>query len=194
MRAVRFGIVGVVAMALVSTSAVASPPPSPEASASRLSGRSARDVAEKLVSRAVKRSPRLDTAAFRECDRRLGRTDCLFIVHGQTPNAEFDCRFKVVVRGHRHRSGRIVARTCQETLRPLLTSARAREAIASISEARGGSDSLIELDRISRSAFNGYAAWPADTERGPVCVLKLSAELVPTGAVLVQTHGVTCAA
>ncbi len=145
----------------------------------------------------MRRSPRLDTAALRECDRNSGRIDCVFVAHGQTKNAEVDCRLKVEVRrGHGHPSARILARTCQVALRPLLTSARAREAIASVAETRIGSDSAIELDRVSRSVFLGFVAWPPPDEsdgRTP-CVFKFVAELVPPDTVLVDGRGVTCAA
>jgi hypothetical protein len=196
MRVARYVLAAVLTGALVIPASATADAPSPSAPPLyRLEASKARSIGEKLVRRAVRRSPRLDGAAFRECIRTLRGMECLFVGYGLTAEAEFVCRFKVQVRGrHGHPHGRIVARTCQKTLRPLLTSARAREAITLVAEERIGSDSLIELHRVARSAFVAYAAWPADADGPPVCVLKLTAELLPSEAVLVRPRGVTCAA
>jgi hypothetical protein len=79
------------------------------------------------------------------------------------------------------------------TPRPLLTAAAAREAFVSVAEARIGADAPIELERVTRSTFNGYAAWPAGGDTPPVCQLKLTAELQSSGVILVTPRGVTCA-
>ena len=190
----RYVMAAVLAVALaIPASAAATPAESSAPPLLRLKASKARAIGAKLVHRAVRNSPRLDSAAFRECARTLRGVDCLFVAHGLTAEAEFVCRFKVEVRGHHgHPRGRIIARTCQKTLRPTLTSARAREAIVSVAEARIGSDILIQLDRVERSMFVGYVASPPD--QGPLCVLKLTAEILPSEAVLVRPRGVTCAA
>jgi len=188
MRASKYTVIGMALALLVltATQAVAS------SAAQRLTTPAAREVAATLVEKAVKRSPRLETADFRECDWRLRRIDCLFVTQGQTANATFDCRFKVVVRrGHRHLVGRIVARACEVAPQPVLTAARATEAIAAVAEARMGPEAPVVVLRQTRSRFLGYAASPPDNGP-PVCVLKLSAELLPTGLVRVQTHGLSC--
>jgi hypothetical protein len=188
-------LAGIAVLASPVAAVAISPDAGPAQSLQRLNPPTARVISAKLVRRAVRRSERLQESEFRACERRRGRIDCVFVARGTTENAEFDCRLKVSVRGrHGHPAGRIVARTCQQTLRPLLSGARAREAMASVAEARTGSDALLEVERTSRSAFQGVAAWPPDGERAPICVLELSAELEPSGAVLVKTHGVTCAA
>lgn len=193
MRTSRYVLAVILTMALaIPVASAAAPADFSAAPHYRLKASKARAIGAKLVHRAVTRSPRLDAAAFRECIRTLRGMECLFIGTGLTTGAEFVCRFKVEVRGHHgHPRGRIVARTCQKTLRPLLTSERAREAIVSVAEARIGSDILLQLDRASRSRFVGYVASAGD---GPLCVLKLTAELLPSEAVLVRPRGVTCAA
>jgi len=181
-----------VALAMPAAAAADSSSPPP---LHRLKTSKARGIGEKLVHRAVRRSPRLEGTAFRECIRTLRGIECLFVAHGLTPEAAFVCRFKVEVRGrHGHPRGRIVARTCQKTLRPLLTDARAREAIVSVAEERIGSDVLLQLDRVSRSMFVGYVASSDDPAQRPLCVLKLTAEILPSELVLVRPRGVTCAA
>jgi hypothetical protein len=193
MRTSRYGLAAVLTMALAIPAASAAAPADFSAPPLyHLKASKARAIGAKLVHRAVKRSPRLETAAFRECVRTLRGMECLFVGAGLTPDAEISCRFKVEVRGHHgHPRGRIVARTCQKTLRPLLTDERAREAIVSVAESRIGSDILLQLDRTSRSTFVGYVA-SADDD--PLCVLKLTAEMLPSEAVLVRPRGVTCAA
>ena len=193
LKCLVLGMATVLAM-LAATPAVAlhrSPTPPLQ----RLGMPGARGAAEKAVRRAVNRSRRLDTEALRSCDRDRHEVDCLFIVRGETANAEFDCRFNVVVRGrHGHPVGRIVTRACQVALRPLLTHAAALAAITSVAERRVHEETLIELERTSRSSFLGYVAWPPSADRPPVCILELSAELVSTGAVLVKSRGLTCEA
>ena len=195
MRTSKYLLAAILVVALaIPASATAAGADSSSPSLYRLETSQARAIGAKLVHRAVRRSPRLVDTTFRECVRTLRGVECLFVGHGLTREAEVVCRFKVEVRGHHgHPRGRIVARTCQKTLRPLLTSERAREAIVSVAEARIGSDILLQLDRLSRSGFVGYVASAADTDE-PLCVLKLTAELLPSEAVLVRPRGVTCAA
>lgn len=196
MRTSRYVLAALLAVALAApASTSAAPSDSPTPTLYRLKASKARSIGQKLVRRAVRRSPRLDTAAFRECARTLRGIQCLFIAHGLTADAEFACRFKIEVRRtHGRPSGRIVARTCQKTLRPTLTVERARDAIASVAEPRVGPGGQIQLFRVSRSLFIGYAT-PSPPEGGePFCALKLTAELLPDNAILVRTRGTACLA
>lgn len=81
----------------------------------RLKKKDARRVSRRLVRRAVKRSPRLESFSLDRCSRRAPRRiDCRLTATGDTSRQRTTCYFKVAVRAKNRRpKGRIVSRRCE---------------------------------------------------------------------------------
>jgi len=193
MRDARCGVAIVVTMLLVLTAvpAFASTSGLP---LHPLAASTARDIARELADEEMTQDPRLDTATIQYCDRAEGRIDCIFDATGTTKNKKFECHLRVAVRAERHGPiGEIVARSCRADLLPLLTYAKAYEAIALVAAARipGFNPALVPLSRVSRSTFAGAVAFLPSTG-GPVCARNLTAELNFPNSINIEIADETC--
>lgn len=168
------------------------PPPPPY----HLSKSSARAIAKQLVSGVVNQSPRLDSMAFQGCDR-LGerRVDCVLLAFGQTGEEKLTCTFKVAVRARdRQPRGSIAYKRCRTQSLRMLTYARAKAAMKQRATEIAGKPTSLELARMSRIFFVGYAEWtrrsPAGNSEG--CSVEMTAELLPSDALQLKASQVQC--
>ncbi|HVY77085.1 MAG TPA: excalibur calcium-binding domain-containing protein [Solirubrobacterales bacterium] len=170
-----------------------SPPPPPPELDKGLARRAAKHAARVFV----ERSSRLDSVAFRGCDRRaLRRVDCRFHARGQTSERRTSCDFKVSVEGlDQSYSTRVSHVVCRTEERPLLTRAEAKRAMQESATNFAGKPVQLELERRNRLVFAGWASWrrpSAEDAGGETCELELIATLSRSGSLRVQTRNLRC--
>lgn len=170
------------------------PPPPPPELDKGLARRAAKHAARVFA----ERSSRLDSVAFRGCDRRaLQRIDCRFHARGQTSERRTRCDFKVSVEGlDRSYSTRLSHIACRTEERPLLIRAEAKRAMRESATNFAGKPVQLELERRNRLVFAGWASWrrpSAEDVGGETCELELIAALSGSGSLRVQTRNLHCA-
>lgn len=168
------------------------PPPPPE-----LDKSVARNAASAAARAFVGQSSRLDSFAFKGCQRKaLQRISCDFLGRGQTREQRVTCRFRVTVEGLNQspstRVGRVVCRTKE---RPTLSRAEAKQAMQESATNLAGKPVRLELERRNRLVFAGWASWrqaSPDATSHESCELELIAELTRSGTLRVQMRNPHC--
>lgn len=197
-KAVGVLVIGVLAM-----------PAAGAAAGGHLTGSTAKAVSEDLVETAIDKSDRLQNAELKACVRRTPtHIDCDFRVTGETTKADVECDFRVSVRvGDLGPVGRIEAKRCEAEEKPLLTYARAYDAMATVASETIGLPvaesfdqsqpvrALLSLRRVSRSSFSAFAGWYpklAGNGQSDLCLLDLLANGSDKGGVVVEIGKSTC--
>ncbi|HEX5609007.1 MAG TPA: excalibur calcium-binding domain-containing protein [Solirubrobacterales bacterium] len=162
----------------------------------RLEKSAARSIAKKLVGEVVRRSPRLEYASFGGCTR-LGerRIDCRLSATGRTQSQKITCQYRVSVRArNRHPEGRIVAKRCRTETLLLLTYSRAKAALKPRANEAAGKPTSLEMTRVSRLMFTGYAQWLRLAPSGGTesCGLEMTVELLPSNELRLDPGQTLC--
>lgn len=168
------------------------PPPPPE-----LSKDVARSAAKRAARAFVNHSDRLDSAAFKGCDRKaVQRINCDFLARGQTSDQRSTCRFRVSVEGlDQNPTTHVGHLACRTEQLAILRYAEAKLAIKESAMGVAGKPVRLELERRNRLAFAGWAEWQQASVDPPThesCELELVAELEVPNALRVRTRNLHC--
>jgi hypothetical protein len=169
------------------------PPPPPQ-----LAKSVARRVAQEAASDLVRRSSRLDEAAFRGCRRKARqRVNCRFLARGETNAQRLSCRFKVLVEGtNESPAANVSPLSCRTEQIAILRYARARQAMLDAATDLAGRPVRLEISRLGPRAYWAWTEWRRTTPGSPAeaCYVELTAVLKPSGALRVHTHNLDCQA
>jgi len=169
------------------------PPPPPQ-----LAKSVARRVAQEVASDLVRRSPRLDEAAFKGCRRKARqRVNCRFLARGETSTQRIACSFKVSVEGtNESPAANLGPLSCRTEQIAILRYARARQAMVDAATDLAGKPVRLEISRLSPRAYWAWTEWKRTTPglATEICYVELTATLQPSGMLRVRTHNLDCQA
>jgi NAD(P)-dependent dehydrogenase (short-subunit alcohol dehydrogenase family) len=176
-----------------------SAPSPPKPPPYRLSKSAARHAAEQLARHFANRNPQVDSLSFGGCRQPAARSvKCNFTARGVSSSSRTTCHLRVAVRARdRHPVARFVSTQCQTRSTLILTRERARRALSGPTEEKAGKRVGLELTRLNRLEFEGWAEWNrpgAAAGSLESCSLETLAELVPPDTLRVQVAEPVCEA